>query len=28
LVGPLADLLGVPGVFRISSGFNIGRSFP
>jgi hypothetical protein len=28
LVGPLADLLGVPGVFRISKGFNIGRSFP
>jgi hypothetical protein len=28
LVGPLAGLLGVPRVFRISRGFNIGRRFP
>jgi hypothetical protein len=27
LIGLLADPLGVPRVFRISSGFSIGRSF-
>jgi hypothetical protein len=27
LVGPLADLSDVPGVFRISVGFIIGRNF-
>jgi hypothetical protein len=28
LVGPLADLLDVPGVCRISRRFKIGRNFP
>jgi hypothetical protein len=28
LVGPLADLLDVLGVCRISRGFTIGRNFP
>ena len=28
LVGPLANLLDVFGVFRISVGFSIGRNFP
>ena len=28
LAGPLADLLNVSGVFRISRGLSIGRNFP